>query len=60
MNWSTIKPFAVKAAPVILGMILGVSGTKAVTSYQEAKTACPDVKVTCILPPIKGELVFKK
>lgn len=58
MNWALVRTVAIKAAPVVLGVLLGVGGTKAV----ETKTVPQAVKVECkcITPkpdPIKVELI---
>lgn len=60
MNWPLIRSIAIKAAPVVLGVVLGVGGTKAV----ETKTVPQPVQVECkcVVPkpdPIKVELIKK-
>ena len=56
MNLELFKTVAVRLAPIVLGAIIGVGGTKAM----ETKTDCPQVmcqkalfEVTCIVPTPK-------
>ena len=63
MNLELFKVAAVRLAPIVLGAIIGVGGTKAM----ETKTDCPMVmcqkalfEVTCIVPkpdPIKVQFL---
>ncbi len=58
MNWPLIRSIAIKYAPLVIGVALGVGGTKAV----ETKTVPQAVKVECkcVVPkpdPIKVELI---
>ena len=61
MKWEIAKTFAIKAAPVLLGVLLGAGGATAV-SKPSAEPRCPKVDVTCLCKalPIKAELVFPK
>ena len=63
MNLEIFKTVAVRLAPIVLGAIIGVGGTKAM----ETKTACPQVicekvlvQLTCNVPkpdPIKVQFL---
>lgn len=59
MKWEIAKTVAIKAAPVVIGMLLGVGGTKAMETAHTAATVV-ECKCNCNHPPIKGELIFKK
>lgn len=53
------KTFAIKAAPVLLGVLLGAGGATAVTP--KATQANPvTVICKCDHPPLKAELIFPK
>ena len=65
MSWEIAKRLAIKAAPVVLGVVLGIGGTKAV----EPKTALDTSKLEVIFKPniiiqkpdpIKAELLCPK
>ena len=61
MKWEIAKTVAIKAAPVVIGMLLGVGGTKAMQAAPtEQKATVVECKCNCNHPPIKGELIFKK
>ena len=61
MNLELFKTAAVRLAPIVIGALIGVGGTKAM----ETKTPCPEVvhpviEVTCIVPkpdPIKVQII---
>ena len=61
MNLELFKTAAVRLAPIVLGAIIGVGGTKAM----ETKTSCPEVicqkvEVKCLVPkpdPIKVQFL---
>ena len=63
MKWEIAKTVAIKAAPVVLGMLLGVGGTKAMQTTTEAKATIVECtpKVVIQKPdPIKVELICPK
>lgn len=60
MNWALARTVAVKAAPVVLGVLLGVGGTKAVETKPTAQAVTVECK--CVTPkpdPIKVEFIRK-
>lgn len=60
MNWALARSLAIKAAPLVLGVVLGVGGTKAVDPKPEAKPVEVTCKCDCPKPdPIKVEFIRK-
>ena len=60
MNWALVRTVAIKAAPVVLGVLLGVGGTKAVETKPTAQSMTVECK--CVTPkpdPIKVEFIKK-
>ena len=60
MNWDIAKSLAIKVAPVVLGVVLGIGGTKAVETKPTAQPVTVECK--CVTPkpdPIKVEFIRK-
>lgn len=54
MKWELAKSLAIKAAPVVLGVLLGVGGTKAVSPPANSFQADQPIKVI-LAEPLKCE-----
>ena len=62
MNWELARNIAIKAAPVVLGVVLGIGGTKAVDTKPVATAKPVEVTCKCSCPkpdPIKVEFIRK-
>ncbi len=68
MNWPLIRSLAIKAAPVVLGVVLGVGGTKAVDTKPQTvklvlsepiKVDCPQKVIIQKPDPLKVEFIKK-
>jgi hypothetical protein len=60
MRWELAKTVAIKAAPVVLGVLLGIGGTKAVAPSAPVASAPLQVECKCNCPkpdPIKVEFI---
>ena len=65
MKWEIAKELAVKAAPVVIGVLLGIGGTKAVDATRSESTKAVPVVCACECKttkpdPIKVEFVRPK